>query len=57
MCGEANFDVAQTFPTSQLSKRHRQKLFPTGEPTHTAIPIIATNVTAKVVVIDEGKDL
>ena len=57
MRGKTDFDIAQTLATRQLRKGHRQKLFPTTEPTHTAIPIVVSNITAKVLVLDEGNDL
>jgi hypothetical protein len=57
MCGEADFDIAEAFTAGKLSKRHRQKLFPTGQSTDTAISIVVANATAKVFVIDEGYDL
>src|SRR5207253_7038337 len=57
MCRQTDFDIAQPFTSSQLSKRHGQKLFPTGEPAHTAISVITTNATAKLLVIEERQDL
>src|SRR6185503_4096447 len=57
MRGKTDFDVSQTLTPCQLRECHRQELFPATQPTHTAIPIVATHVTTKVFVLDEGNDL
>src|SRR4026209_1577550 len=57
MGGEADFDVAKTFATSQLSKCHRQKLLPTGKAPDAPIPVIAMNKSIKLVVGNQLKQL
>ncbi len=57
MCGEADFDVAKTFATSQLSKCHGQELLPTGKATDAPIPVVAMNKSIKIVVGNQLKQL
>jgi len=54
---QADNDIAETLPISQLRKRHGQKLFPTRQVSHTTIAIVAANATAKALIIDKGENL
>ena len=44
---QAGLDVAKTLPEGQLGKGHTQKLIPTGEPTHSVLPSVATRATVE----------
>ena len=47
---QAGFDIAQALAICQLSKGHRQKLFPAGELLDVAVTAIASHAAAKVTV-------
>ena len=57
MCGETDFDVAETFTMSQLSKSHRQELFPTGQIPNTPIAVVAMHESIEIVMRNKLKQL
>src|SRR5689334_6071995 len=57
VCGQTNFNVAQTFTVGELRKRHCQKLFPAREPSNAFVAIVTSNACVEIVVRDQLQDL
>jgi hypothetical protein len=54
---KADFDVAETFTSSQLGESHGEELFPAGQSSYTPIAVVAMNKSIKIVVRNELKQL
>jgi hypothetical protein len=55
--GKAHFDVAKALTSSQLSKCHREKLFPTRQTTYAPISVVPMNKSIEIVMRNELEDL